>query len=210
MKSFIKNNHFPQHLVRLVDFVRREFSGLLGTCASKFILACHGCRIGANFRVYGRIITQISNWSSVTIGDNVVLISRRKSNLSGITHPTTLQTMQDGQIKIGDNVGMSGAVLSARTSIRVGAYTKIGVNVKIYDHDYHSLDYLHRKDGAMDKLNVRSREVVIGEDVFIGGHSIILKGTRVGDRSIIGAGSVVAGLNIPPDSRVAGNPARII
>jgi len=51
---------------------------------------------------------------------------------------------------------------------------------------------------------------VIGDDVFIGVNSIILKGVNIGPRTIIGAGSVVAIKNIPADSVVYGNPAKII
>lgn len=62
----------------------------------------------------------------------------------------------------------------------------------------------------MDCVNVRSRSVKIGNDVFVGTNAIILKGTEVGDRSIIAAGSVVMGLKISGDSMVKGNPATIV
>ena len=62
----------------------------------------------------------------------------------------------------------------------------------------------------MERSNIRSKRIVIGDDVFIGTNAIILKGTQIGDRSIIAAGSVVMGLKIPPDSMVKGNPARIV
>jgi maltose O-acetyltransferase len=52
--------------------------------------------------------------------------------------------------------------------------------------------------------------VIIGDDVFVGTNAMILKGTTIGARSIIGAGAVVAGLDVPPDSVVVGNPARIV
>ncbi len=49
----------------------------------------------------------------------------------------------------------------------------------------------------------------IEDNVFIGANCIILKGVKIGDRSIIGAGSVVT-KNVPSDQIWAGNPAKFI
>ena len=57
--------------------------------------------------------------------------------------------------------------------------------------------------------NLRKHGAWIGEDVFIGAHSIILKGVTIGARSIVGAGSVVT-KDIPADEVWAGNPAKCI
>jgi len=51
--------------------------------------------------------------------------------------------------------------------------------------------------------------IIIGDDCFIGYGSIILMGVTIGAGSIVGAGAVVT-KDIPPDSVVAGNPAKII
>ena len=51
--------------------------------------------------------------------------------------------------------------------------------------------------------------IKIGDNCFIGMHSIILPGVSVGDNSIVGAGSVVT-RDVPPNSVVAGNPAKVI
>ena len=51
--------------------------------------------------------------------------------------------------------------------------------------------------------------VVIGDDCFIGYGSIILMGVTIGRGSIVGAGAVVT-KDVPSDSVVAGNPAKII
>ena len=50
--------------------------------------------------------------------------------------------------------------------------------------------------------------IVIEDDVWIGAHSIILKGVTIGARSIIGAGSIVT-KDIPCDCIAAGNPCKV-
>ncbi|MGU3238948.1 DapH/DapD/GlmU-related protein [Photobacterium damselae] len=49
----------------------------------------------------------------------------------------------------------------------------------------------------------------IGNDVWIGGNASILPGVTIGDRVVIGAGSVV-NKDIPSDSIAVGNPCRVI
>jgi acetyltransferase-like isoleucine patch superfamily enzyme len=55
----------------------------------------------------------------------------------------------------------------------------------------------------------RIEKVIIGDNVFLGANSVILPGIIVGDNVIIGAGSVIT-KNVPSNSVVAGNPARVI
>jgi len=52
-------------------------------------------------------------------------------------------------------------------------------------------------------------ETVIGDDVWIGSHCVIVGGARIGSHSIIGAGSVVLG-DIPAYAIAAGVPARVV
>lgn len=54
-----------------------------------------------------------------------------------------------------------------------------------------------------------SGKVVIEDNVFVGARTVILKGTRIGKNSIIGAGSIVTH-DIPPNSVAAGNPCKVI
>lgn len=92
-----------------------------------------------------------------------------------------------------------------RTEIHVGKKVSIGKNcaiswdVCIMDRDYHELDSICEK----------IEEVIIGNNVWIGCRSTILKGVNIGDGAIIAAGSVVT-KNVPSNTCVAGNPAKII
>jgi acetyltransferase-like isoleucine patch superfamily enzyme len=74
------------------------------------------------------------------------------------------------------------------------------------DNDAHSLDHGDRENNI---LNIRSSPICIGDDVFIGARSILLKGVKIGARTIVRAGSVVLG-EFPPDCIIGGNPAVIV
>ena len=78
----------------------------------------------------------------------------------------------------------------------------IASDVTITDSDWH---------GIYDRTDyvATPKEVIIEENVWIGEKSIILKGTKIGKNSIIGAGSVVSG-EVPDNVIFAGNPAREI
>eukprot|EP01035_Chromulina_nebulosa_P008903 gene8903-12034_t len=54
-----------------------------------------------------------------------------------------------------------------------------------------------------------ARPITIGSDVWVGGGAVICPGVTIGDRSVIGAGSVVT-RDIPADVFAAGNPARVV
>lgn len=118
-------------------------------------------------------------------------------------------TLRGGKITIGENVGMSNCTLVSDSEITIGRMTKLGGSVKIYDTDFHSLDPSERAAEVSGKRYGASRAVALDENVFVGAHTIILKGVRIGRNSVIGAGSVVT-RSVPENEIWAGNPARFI
>jgi maltose O-acetyltransferase len=85
----------------------------------------------------------------------------------------------------------------------IGSRTMFGPNVQIYTAT-HPLNHIERASGKE-----YAKPITIGDDVWIGGSAVICPGVTIGDRSIIGAGSVVT-KNIPADVFAAGNPCRVI
>lgn len=131
------------------------------------------------------------------------------ANQIGFNTPCVFRA-ENGSIIIGDNVGMSQTTLIAKgADITIGDNVKLGGGVKVYTTDFHSLDYMKRREYDADMHDRKCAPVMIGDDCFIGAGVIILKGVHIGARTVIGAGSVVT-KDIPADVIAAGNPCKVI
>ncbi len=107
-------------------------------------------------------------------------------------------------IKLGERVFFNfNCVVLDVTYVTIGSRTLFGPNVQIYTAT-HPLNHIERASGLEF-----AKPIVIGEDVWIGGSVVICPGVTIGDRSVIGAGSVVT-RDIPPDVFAAGNPCKVI
>lgn len=89
------------------------------------------------------------------------------------------------------------------TYVKIGSRTMFGPNVQIYTAT-HPIDSRERSSGVE-----YAKPITIGDDCWIGGSAVICPGVTIGDRTIIGAGSVVT-RDIPADVFAAGNPCRVI
>jgi acetyltransferase-like isoleucine patch superfamily enzyme len=166
-------------------------------------LKSHGVRLGRGGWVHGFPELRLKRGSVLEIGNHAILGCMSRFNplaparrLSFVTNtPTARITLKDG-------AGVSNSVLSCFERIVIGENSLVGAECLIIDSDFHDLPL---GEGG----TTRSAPVEIEDHVFIGTRSIILKGVRIGRKSVIGAGSVVS-RDVPPFSLAAGNPARVI
>ncbi len=162
---------------------------------------------GPGARCWGKMLVVMDRGSSITIGSRLYAVSDNRRAGIALYSPCKLRTMEDAQLVIGDNVGLNGTSITCRGRIEVGDGTMVAANVVIIDSDFHG--HWPPEDRWNPSESDGFEPVVIGRDVWIGVGSIILKGSSIGDNSIIGAGSVVTG-EIPSNVVAAGVPARVV
>lgn len=172
---------------------------------NRMILRTYGAVLGKNIQIPGKVHWLILG-GKVRVGDNLYFSSGDAVNPIGSNLQGAIYVESGASLTIGNDVGMSSTRMWIHDSVTIGDNVKVGACVLITDTDAHPLDYLARRtsnDGT------KSAPIVIEDDVWVGAHSIILKGVTIGARSIIGAGSVVT-KNIPADCVAAGNPCKVI
>lgn len=105
-------------------------------------------------------------------------------------------TIKGGGFTAGKNI------IIAKESVEIGERCQIAWGATISDHDFH-------KTYTNGIQNIETSPVKIGDDVWIGMNATILKGVTIGNKAIIGAGSIVT-KDVPAGAMVAGSPAKII
>jgi maltose O-acetyltransferase len=86
--------------------------------------------------------------------------------------------------------------------VRIGGSTLFGPSVQV-------LTPMHPLNAEQRRREEYGKPVEIGSDVWVGGGAIILPGVKIGDRAVIGAGSVVT-RDVPEGTFAAGNPCRVV
>jgi acetyltransferase-like isoleucine patch superfamily enzyme len=127
--------------------------------------------------------------------------------LAQVSHPVILRALAPGaHILIGDDTGLSGTTICAASSIEIGQGCLMGADVMIVDTDFHPLAPEGRRYA---QVGAATAPVRIGNNVFLGARTVVLKGVTIGDNTVVGAGSVVT-KDLPENVLAGGNPAHII
>jgi acetyltransferase-like isoleucine patch superfamily enzyme len=157
----------------------------------------------------GRPLLSLAPGSRIVVGDGFRAYSATRANPLGCFQPCVLRALVSGaELIIAKNVGLSGTVLCAGASIKVGEGTIFGSGAMVFDNDFHvpAGEWGWSNDSRV--CGQIARPVSIGRGVFVGARAIIMKGVTIGDRAVIGAGAVVT-KDVPAYHIAVGNPARV-
>jgi maltose O-acetyltransferase len=112
--------------------------------------------------------------------------------------PNWITVFEGARIRLGARALINGAMLHSKGEISVGEDSMIGFGSRIIDADLHDIDSENRE---------RIEPIHIGDRVWIASDVQVLRGVRIGDDVVVGAGSVVTG-DLPPQVLAVGAPAR--
>lgn len=160
---------------------------------------------GKNVFLGRRFKVQSSNKNNVIIGDNTFILGRILSE-------------NNGKVIIGNNTSIRDNVsIRCSNKITIGDNVIFSFNIVVTDNNNHPINPEDRlkmiqSGWSTDPWNLKYSEsspVKIGNNVWVGQNSFIMKGVNIGDNSIVAAATVVT-KNVPENSIVAGNPGKIV
>jgi len=129
---------------------------------------------------------------------------------SGVYNGSFFDLGPEGEVLIGNYCTLVGAIICTNRRILIHDYVFIAHEVTLADGAF-AIPVAPRgavPGGAAVGTALRPA-IEIGENAWIGARAILLGGARIGAGSIVGAGAVVDCM-VPPNSVVAGNPARVV
>ena len=98
-----------------------------------------------------------------------------------------IRVRKGAKLVLGKNVSInSNNIIACRDTITLGNGVELSPNVQIYDHDH---DF--RTTGGIKEKQYKTKHIFVGDNVWIGCNSVILKGSYIGENSVIAAGSIV-------------------
>jgi acetyltransferase-like isoleucine patch superfamily enzyme len=111
-----------------------------------------------------------------------------------------------GELRLGDRSTLGhDTVVVVRERVTIGNHVQVAAHCYLTDVDHEFAD----SDVPIKDQGLHIAPIVIEDDVWLGAHTIVLRGVTIGRGTVVGANSVVT-KSLPPNSICAGVPARVI
>lgn len=173
----------------------RNKGGVIQWLISHYKIIRYFSKAGTGNVIRHNVEFYLTEGAYIEIGNNCVIQN----------YSVFVLTKPDPKVIIGNNVVIGrNNIISSKSLIKIGNDTIIGPFVQIIDsgHGYSKGNLIRKQDAPI-------KDVIIGDDVWIGSGARILKGVNIGNGAVVGANSVVTG-DIPPFAIVGGVPAKVI
>ena len=196
MKSFLYSFFYRIGLLSLFDTTLSKMMGLKDDVHLFLIkkkLEKRNSSFGRNVFIDPTVKFRIHEKAKIIIGDNVKILN-----------DTWLIAEEGDELRIGNNTFISQNVVISG-NVKIGSNVLIAGYVSVIDANHNYSDV----NRNMNEQGGSKADIIIGNDVWIGTHSVILQGVTIGHHSIIGANSTVT-KDIGDFVVVAGSPARTI
>lgn len=198
----IKPSRLSPFISRLLQWFERQQAGIVWREFKRHSLMGSECFLGPNAWCvnYGKR-------ENLILGDRVYCRGMLRCGTRG-----------GGRIVIQDEVYIGDdTIISSESSVTIGPLTLISHGVQIFDTAGHPIDPAKRERDwriVMGRLKeerpvATTAPISIGTRVWIGFNSIVMGGVTIGENAVIAAGTVVVN-DVPANTVVAGNPARLI
>ena len=193
-------NKFKEDPFVVIDYV-------LGTISVFVYYLIYNFKFSKKLKVIGIPIFDLRKNSKLVLGKNITLRSRNRGYHINLNTKVKIFTDPNAKIYIGDNTRIYGSCIHASKSIKIGKNCLIAGNVNIIDRNGHDL----LMDNPKLRINTygHAKDIVIGDNVWIGANSIITPGTRIGSGSVIMANSLVSG-TYDRKSLIGGVPSKLL
>jgi acetyltransferase-like isoleucine patch superfamily enzyme len=184
------------------------------------LLPAPGIALARNARVqrFGCLMAEAPD-ARITIGEHTIVFET-----------TVLEAYGRGRIDVGADSSLGGMRIYSRGRVSIGSHFLGSWNILVQDFSPHPTDPAQRalqnewscrnfepswataEDKRLPTLDwdFSPGEIVIGDRVWIGAQCVVLKNARIGSGCIVAAGSVVTAGDYPPNSLLAGNPAKVV
>lgn len=154
--------------------------------------------------------------AGVIVGKGVTLVGGRSRQIVGLELHDRVRLYDGCRLLIDQVLPTSGIVLEADVALNIGCFIdgSGGVRIKarsilgpyvVIVSSAHRID----PDDSVQRSGKDFTAVTIGTDVWIGAHAVVRDGITIGDRAVVGAGSIVTH-DVAARAVVAGNPARLV
>lgn len=187
------------------------------------IIAAPGTRIEINEKCVIKNVEIYLDKGCLSIGKSSILTGEKKEPLKIIVNNGTVELGDHSKlackrvwVRFGGNLSIgsytnvnAGSEIRCDEKVQIGSFNQISYNVRIWDTNTHSiLPPEERRRIAKEKFpyfgfeteKPASSPIIIGNDCWIGENSAILKGTEIGDGSIVGFGTFITNKKIPARS----------